>query len=142
MRIHDVQPRIVRKPTKRVGRGGKRGTYSGGGEKGQRKRSGHRIRPAERDIVSKFPKLRGVKNKSRRGHIAVFNVGDLEKLTKRIGGTALSEAVLREKHELRVASSGVKILGNGEIKIAVTVTGIPVSREARQKIVKAGGNVK
>ena len=49
---------------KRVGRGGKRGTTSGRGTKGQKSRSGHRIRPAERDLLIRIPKLRGYRNKS------------------------------------------------------------------------------
>ncbi|MEK7766279.1 MAG: uL15 family ribosomal protein, partial [bacterium] len=77
-----------------MGRGGKRGTYSGRGEKGQRKRAGHRIRPAARDIILKFPKLRGIKHKSRRPHTVVINVGDLEGLVKHAGATEVSRDLL------------------------------------------------
>jgi len=136
MQIHTLTQRFARRPKKRVGRGGKRGSYSGGGEKGQRKRSGHRIRPAERDIVLKFPKLRGHRNKSRRGPTVVLNVRDLSAF----GGTITRE-VLKEKRVIRALTDLVKVLGDGDISVAVTVTGIPVSKQARAKIEKAGGTV-
>lgn len=44
---------------KRVGRGGKRGSFSGRGIKGQKARSGRRIRPEIRDLIKKIPKRRG-----------------------------------------------------------------------------------
>ena len=60
MQLHELQPfhRLKRKAP-RVGRGGKRGTTSGKGTKGQKARAGHRIRPAERDLIIRIPKLRG-----------------------------------------------------------------------------------
>jgi len=63
MQLHEVQPIHKNKSKKRVGRGGKRGTYSGRGMKGQKARAGHKIRPAIRDLVQRTPKLRGAKNK-------------------------------------------------------------------------------
>lgn len=63
MQLHELQPLHPAKNEKRIGRGGKRGTTSGRGTKGQKARSGHRIRPAERDLIQQLPKLRGFKNK-------------------------------------------------------------------------------
>ncbi|MEK9186632.1 MAG: uL15 family ribosomal protein, partial [Patescibacteria group bacterium] len=63
MQLHQLKPRHRQYPKTRVGRGGKRGTTSGRGQKGQKSRSGHRIRPAERDYIQRLPKLRGLKNK-------------------------------------------------------------------------------
>ena len=62
MQLHQLKPDHSRVTEKRIGRGGKRGTYSGRGTKGQHARSGHRIRPAERDFIQRLPKLRGVGN--------------------------------------------------------------------------------
>lgn len=60
MQLHQLKPLHPNKrPKPRVGRGGKRGTYSGRGQKGQRARAGHRIRPASRDLLQRLPKLRG-----------------------------------------------------------------------------------
>jgi large subunit ribosomal protein L15 len=116
------------KRSQRVARGGKRGTTSGRGTKGQKSRSGHRIRPAERDLLIRIPKLRGYKNKPLKKKPMALNVGDLEKLSE----TNLNLKTL----------GNVKILGGGEIKKAVTVDGLPVSKAAKEKIEKAGGSVK
>lgn len=45
MHIHTLSPHPSQKPRKRIGRGGKRGTYSGKGQKGQKARSGAKISP-------------------------------------------------------------------------------------------------
>ena len=79
MQTHELKLKNAKKRKKRVGRGVKRGTTSGKGQKGQKARSGSRMRPAERDIISKLPKLRGVKNKSRREPATELNVGNLGK---------------------------------------------------------------
>ncbi|MGC8776107.1 MAG: uL15 family ribosomal protein, partial [Minisyncoccia bacterium] len=62
MQLHELKVKKS-KNKKRVGRGGKRGTYSGRGQKGQKSRAGRRIRPAERDLIIRIPKLRGFGNK-------------------------------------------------------------------------------
>jgi len=61
MQLHQLQPIHKNKVKKRIGRGGKRGTYSGRGQKGQKARAGAKIKPAERELFLKLPKLRGVK---------------------------------------------------------------------------------
>lgn len=63
MQLHTLQPLHALKDKKRIGRGGKRGTYSGRGQKGQRSRAGRKIRPALRDLIQRLPKLRGAGNK-------------------------------------------------------------------------------
>jgi len=45
MQLHQLKPKNKLKKAKRIGRGGKRGTYSGKGIKGQRSRAGAKIRP-------------------------------------------------------------------------------------------------
>ena len=115
------------KKTKRMGRGGSRGTSAGRGTKGQGSRSGHRIRPAERDYLIRLPKLRGYKNKSLRRKSKVLNIEDLQKSSE----TVFSANKLGK----------VKILGNGELTKAVTVSGLKVSKSARDKIIAAGGKI-
>jgi large subunit ribosomal protein L15 len=61
MQIHDIKPDNKIKSKKRIGRGGKKGTYSGKGVKGQKSRAGAKIRPEIRDFIKKIPKLRGYK---------------------------------------------------------------------------------
>jgi large subunit ribosomal protein L15 len=122
-----------------VGRGGKRGTTSGRGQKGQKARAGRRIRPAERDILLRLPKLRGVKNKPHLPPARVLNVGDLARWVE---GKELSPEILLKKGFLKNRKERVKILGGGDLKIAVNVTAIKVSASAKAKIEKAGGTVK
>ena len=51
MQLHTLKRKTKNKTKKRVGRGGKRGTYSGKGLKGQKSRAGKKIRPEIRDII-------------------------------------------------------------------------------------------
>ena len=62
MQLHELRPVHKNKSKKRIGRGGKRGTYSGRGMKGQKSRAGRKIRPAIRDLIQRTPKLRGAKD--------------------------------------------------------------------------------
>ncbi len=66
MQLHQIQTGTRKKEKKRVGRGGKRGTYCGRGIKGQRARAGAKIRPALRDLIKKIPKIRGYRFKSKK----------------------------------------------------------------------------
>jgi len=132
MQLHELRRKNPNKKTKpRIGRGGKRGAYSGRGQKGQRARAGHRIRPAERDFIQRLPKMRGHKNKKHSLSLPVINVEDIEKLDgKNI--TLTKESMGR----------AVKILSKGAITKPVTVIGLPVSKAAKEKIESAGGTVK
>lgn len=62
MQLHTLQPTHQLKGKRRIGRGGKRGTYSGRGVKGQGARAGNKIRPGTRDLIQQIPKLRGARN--------------------------------------------------------------------------------
>ena len=139
MQLHEIQSRFKRKKTKRVGRGGKRGTFSGHGTKGQRARAGHRIRPAERDLLARLPKLRGVKNKSLFKKPKVINLDSLSKLFA--AGETVDKNALMKKKQIRRVSSLVKIVGDGTMTHAVVVSKIPLSVSAMEKIKKAGGTV-
>lgn len=61
MQLHKIKPENKLKKSKRVGRGGKRGNYSGKGIKGQKSRAGAKVRPEIRDMIKKIPKRRGYK---------------------------------------------------------------------------------
>lgn len=129
MLIHELKTHHPRQYKKtRVGRGGKRGTTSGHGTKGQKSRSGRRIRPAERDLIQRLPKLRGASNLKNAEKLPVINVGDLEKKAK-------GEIISAENF------GKVKILGGGELKKAFTIRNLPVSKSARKKIENAGGKI-
>ena len=148
MQLHTINAPHTRRHKKRVGRGGKRGTTSGKGTKGQRSRAGHRIRPAARDIVLKFPKLRGVGNSRRSVPATIVKTGDIPALLMRAqaclpAGMAaeLTREVLVSLRKIRAVKDAVKVVANGKLASAVAVTGVPVTKGARAEIVKAGGRV-
>lgn len=127
----------------RIARGGKKGTTSGRGTKGQKSRTGHNIRPAERDMIKKIPKLRGYRFKGiAKKENAVVNIGDLE--AKFNNGDAVTPAILLEK-EIISRKSGrlpsVKILGTGELTKKLFFKDCLVSESAKEKIEKAGGKI-
>lgn len=111
MQSHQL-PKLNKK-AKRIGRGGKRGSFSGRGIKGQKSRAGRRIRPQIRDIIKKIHKRRGYKFKrSFREKPAVVNLGDLEKKFK--DGEKITKALLIERGLVR-SKGPIKILGSGKI---------------------------
>jgi len=136
--LHLLKPKHQRKYKKpRIGRGGKRGFSSGRGQKGQKSRSGHRIRPAERDLIMRIPKLRGYKNKPFKEGAQIVSVGDLS----RVKGGEITATTLHAAGLVRKGHTLIKILDGGEVSAAVTVMSIPVSKGAKLKIEKAGGKV-
>lgn len=137
MQIHQLQPKHSRKTAKRVGRGGKRGTTSGKGTKGQRAHGSTAPRPAIRDLIQRLPKLRGYRNKPKSSMAAPVNLSALNRLT----ATEVTLETLRESGIIRKTDSKVKILGDGEITKALTITGVAVSETAKKKIEAAGGKV-
>ena len=137
--LYQLKPQHKNKGKKRIGRGGKRGTTSGRGQKGQKSRAGHKIRPAFRDTLMRIPKLRGFKNKPMNPKSQVVDVGTLSKL----GGVEINFNTL-EGAGLVKKSRGrnVKILGGGELTKPIVVSkGIAVSKSAKEKIEKASRTV-
>ncbi len=134
------------KKSKLVGRGGTRGKTSGRGTKGQKARAGHRIRPAIRDMIKKYPKLRGRgknSNKSIAVRPAVVNLGDIATVFTKDASITPS-ALLAKKLIRRTAGvlPKVKILAGGELTHAVMVYDCEVTPAAKAKIEAAGGSVK
>jgi len=126
----------------RVGRGGKRGTYSGKGIKGQTSRSGHNFEPLIRGIIKKYPKLKGYRAFRKINDLAIVNVGVLDKNFE-AGGTISPETLIAKRIIRRVGGKTprIKILGEGETKKAFSVQGCEASKTARGKIEKAGGTI-
>jgi large subunit ribosomal protein L15 len=146
MQIHQIKRATPLKKSKLVGRGGKRGKTSGKGGKGQTARAGHRVRPAMRDIIKKLPKLRGHgKNRAKsvfyRGPEAVVNVGALNVFA---AGETVNPTALVAKGLISEAfgkNPAVKLLGNGELSVQLSVERCFVSATATEKIEKAGGTI-
>ena len=138
MQIHQIQISHKLKDKKpRVGRGGKRGTFSGRGTKGQKARAGRRIRPAERDLIQRLPKLRGFKNLPASPKPKILNLGDLEKLTSNV----INSKVLKDAGIIKSLRQTVKILSQGELKKPLTIQNIKLSKKAEEKIKAVGGKI-
>lgn len=138
MLLHELKPNHPLKSKKpRVGHGGKRGYSSGRGQKGQKSRAGHRIRPAERDLIIRIPKLRGYQNKPLKKAAVAVRVGLLEK----VSGDIVTLETLVGARIVRRSVGRVKILDGGDLKRKMTVKGLEISAGARKKIEAAGGKV-
>ena len=140
MKVHDLKPAPgSAKAKRRVGRGiaGKGGKTAGRGTKGQKARS--KVKPGfeggQLPLVQRIPKLRGFNNPFRVEYV-VINVGALGDL----GVTDVTPAALRERG-LIPKKGLVKVLGDGELSTALTVSAHAFSKSAEHAITAAGGSV-
>ncbi len=144
MQIHELKNKHKKK-RKDIGRGGKRGTYSGRGNKGQKSRSGAKINPlfegGRSSLIERLKKIRGFKSLRRKK--TVFNLDDLDcyfQEGEAVGAEQLIKKGLLDKVK---AGHGVKILGNGKINKKLEIEkDILLSSSARAAVEKAGGIVK
>jgi large subunit ribosomal protein L15 len=145
MQLHQLKPIHKSKKPKRVGRGGKRGTYSGRGIKGQKARAGRKLKPIIRELIKKYPKLRGYRQKLKIKN-EKSKIINLEVLEKRFasGGRITPEVLLERKiiRKIKGRIPKVKILGKGEIRKPLIIEGCQISKSAKEKIEKAGGTIK
>ncbi len=141
MQINTLKARKL-KTKKRVGRGGVNGTYSGKGMKGQKSRSGYSRRATweggRTTLIAATKKNRGFKSRNAKNQIVNLNI--LEKKFKN-GDTVDLTSLIKAKIVKKV-SAPVKILGVGELTKKLTVKDVLVSATAKEKITKAGGEVK
>ena len=138
MKLHELPPAKGSKHSrKRVGRGpgSGLGKTAGKGHKGGQSRSGYSHRPGfeggQMPLVRRVPK-RGFTNEFRVDY-AVINVSALAAL-----GKAATPELLAENGVVH-AGKRVKVLGNGDLQAAITVTAHKFSKSARTKIEAAGG---
>lgn len=148
MQLNDLKKSTAAKKPKRIGRGGKRGTFSGRGTKGQKARAGHRIRPQLRDEIKKLHKKRGFgihRADSVRSDRQKYTVVSLQKIERVSGdGAEITPKFLLEKGLITKGQGrrlSVKILGGGALKKKLVVSGCAVSESARKAIENAGGTV-
>ena len=143
MRIDTIQPAIgSNTPAKRLGRGigSGLGKTSGKGHKGQWARSGGGVRPGfeggQTPIHRRLPK-RGFNNNFRKEYVIV-NLSDLADIA---AGTVVDyDYVMENKLAKQVKDNcGLKVLGAGEIGVALTVKAAKFSAAAKEAIEKAGG---
>ena len=157
MNLSELKSRTPRQHGKRVGRGGKRGTFSGGGTKGQKSRAGAYVRPGFRGgdnrIWQLFPKQRGASKKpgSNRPHAkhrryqlkgdksAVFNLDFFNRFDE---GQVVNLEFLAERGWISKQEKNVKVLGEGELKKKLDFQGFKVSKSASEKILRSGSVIK
>lgn len=144
IRLHNLRPRPgSRHRVKRLGCGESsgHGKTSGKGHKGQKARSGGSIRlgfeGGQMPLIRRLPK-RGFNNAAFHKTYAVVNLSDLNEFK---AGTLVNEQLLRESNLVRGDGAGIKILGDGDLKHALTIEADKISASAREKIDKAGGTV-
>ena len=144
MQIHTIKRSHKLKEKKRVGRGGKRGTYSGKGQKGQKSRAGRKFKPAIRNLIKRYHKLRGYQNNPvNKKEFTIVNLGILENnFTKgeKVNPQTLLEKRIIEKKKGRVPN--VKILGKGELTKKLIIENCYVSKSVEEKIKKLEGTIK
>jgi large subunit ribosomal protein L15 len=139
MNLSNVRaPKKANENKKRVGRGmgSGMGKTSTRGHKGQRSRSGSRMmrgfEGGQMPLHRRLPK-RGFTNIFRQE----FNIVNLEKLAE-LGETTITPDVLRKAGVIK-GKHPLKVLGDGELTIALTVHAHKFSKSAQEKITKAGG---
>ena len=143
MRLDDLAPEIgQRKTKKRVGRGvgSGSGKTAGRGSKGQNSRSGGGVRPGyeggQMPIHRRLPK-RGFKNHFKKVY-ALVNVQELNRFADQ---AVVDDVALIKSGLVKGDRDGIKILGKGELQVALTVRVNKISAAARDKVEAAGGKI-
>ncbi len=128
------------KPPKGRGQGTGNGKTAGKGHKGQKARSGFKMRPwfegGQMPINRRVPK-RGFKNHFAK-HFQIVNLRDLEKLG---GEGTVNAELLKTAGIIKNASLPVKLLADGKVERAYTVVVDKASKAAIEAIQAAGGQV-
>ncbi|HZG55485.1 MULTISPECIES: 50S ribosomal protein L15 [Paenibacillus] len=142
MKIHELQPAPGSRQTrKRVGRGvgSGMGKTSTRGHKGQNARSGGGVRPGfeggQNPLYRRLPK-RGFNNPFRKEYAIV----NLEQLNNFADGTEVTPEILINSGIIKNPLAGIKVLGDGELTVKLSVKANKFSKSAVEKITAAGGN--
>lgn len=143
MKLHHLRPAPgAHKKAKRVGRGhgSGRGKTSGRGTKGTGARNTVPIwfEGGQMPLHRRLPKLGGFSNARFKVEYIPVNV---EALNGFGAGATVDPAALRDKGVVRRGRGKVKILGRGDVTVALTVKAHAFSETAREKITAAGGTV-
>lgn len=143
MKLHELKPSEgARHTRKRIGRGIGSGTgkTAGKGTKGQNARSGGGVRlgfeGGQNPLARRLPK-RGFTNPTRKE----FSIINLDLLNSFAEGTIVTPELLIENGYVKQVKHGIKVLGNGELNIKLTVKANKFSEAAVKKIAAAGGQI-
>jgi large subunit ribosomal protein L15 len=140
MKLHELKaPKGAHKKRKYLGRGSSsgHGKTSTRGSKGQTSRSGRATYPGfeggQSPLIRRMPK-RGFTSKFPK----IYQVVNLDSLAK-IKDAVITPALMLEKGLVKSKNKMIKILGDGELKAAITIQAHAFSKSAQEKIKKAGG---
>lgn len=143
MKLHELSPNegstFSRKRRGR-GAGSGLGKTAGRGHKGQNARSGGGVRPGfeggQNPLYRRVPK-RGFNNDR---FATVFAIVNLDQLNRFEAGTEVTPELLLNEGILKNPRDGIKILGNGDLNVKLTVKAHKFSQSATDKIQAAGGS--
>jgi large subunit ribosomal protein L15 len=142
LKLNQLSPdRGARRKTKRLGRGHASGVgqQAGRGHKGQGSRAGGGVytghEGGQKPLYKRTPKLRGFRPHNKLAY-GIVNVADLAFGEK---DSVVNLAALIEAGVVKKSFSLLKVLGNGELKNALTVQAHAFSASAKEKILNAGG---
>ena len=145
MQQNTIKSNQPRKNRKRVGRGdgSGNGSYSGRGMKGQKSRSGGGVRPGfeggQLPMIKRLPSLRGFTNVFKKQ----FNAVNLDRIIEKFpeGGDIETKDLVGAR-VIRDNGHPTKILGRGEVTVALSIAANKFTKSAMEKIEAAGGTVK
>ena len=147
MKLHELRdnPGATHKP-KRVGRGPGSGLGKTGGRgiKGQKSRSGVAIKGYEGGQMPLYQRLpkRGFTKPNRKAY-AVTNLGKIQAFIDagKLDASAITEDALVASGLIRRKLDGIRVLGNGELTAAATISVTGASKGAIEAVSKAGGSL-
>ncbi len=143
MQLHELKPKHKPRKKKVIGRGGKRGTYSGRGTKGQKARAGRKFPPVIRELIKRYPKLRGYRFRFKKNEMTPVSIEVLEKMAE-VGEIINPEYLIKKRiiRKIKGKNPKVKILGKEKLTKKLTIENCRVSKQAKEIIEKAGGTIK
>ena len=140
MRLGDLAPNPgAKRGAKRIARGigSGHGKTAGRGTKGQHARN--TVRPGfeggQTPLHRRLPRFRGFTNNFAK-EFAIINLSDLREFE---AGAVVTPELLLEKRVIRDAKDGLKVLGDGELAVPLTVRAHRFSKSATEKIAASGG---
>lgn len=143
MRLNDAKPQKgSRKRSSRLGRGiaAGQGASAGKGMRGQKARSGSSTRPGfeggQQPLYRRVPKLKGFPLVNRK----VYTTINVSKLADLAANTEVNVDSLKAAGILTAFKGSLKILGDGELNVPLTVQAAAFTASAKSKIEAAGGS--
>lgn len=148
MEILSKLTKITTKPGRRIGRGigsGTGGHTVGRGSKGDNARGKTKLTfdgsKIKKSWIKRLPFLRGKHRLNSQKSVINFNLAQLEKWFKANDTVDMITLTKKAKLSLKDLRSDFKILAQGELTKSLSVKGLSASKEAKAKIIAAGGNI-